>query len=662
MLYVRGRQRILDANGNPVSGALANFYLTQSSTRADTYQDVAQTTPHTNPVVANSAGFLAPIYLNPDITYRCEITDSLGGSLPDGIVDPVGFSPIFGLSPNDIGLVLYPRTAGEIAASVTPTNYQYAPGDIRRYGAVLDGATDDTLPWSKALLSNFRIYFPSGTSIVSNISPRSGTEIFSDGPSSILKQKNSAEFINVITFVSKSGLILRDFQIDGNGAAQPSGEHKHGVDIEESTDVIIDGLTIHDCQGDAIYVASATDPVTAARIKIVNNTIYNLGRQGITIAGKGARGVTVKGNNIRVGTYVSASTSHGNPIHLEQDAVPAAYAGDVVIEGNVCTDAGISSSGAFSGLTIAHNIIRTPKYTASPWGIGLVNPNNVTITGNTIIGDNSTVIDGIYIQDSGPSAAPAVKNITVTGNTIEQVAGHGVTIFGTDSGIPSLGQLTVTGNTVLTVGTGGAKNGINILTPFKDATVMGNIVRAPTNLGIVLQGETAAIVMGNKVSECGGTYGIYLDIQGSNVPGPVLVSGNFVGWATPAGKTGVFCQNSSNATRVSVIGNDLGSTATPVAFGSGVVKSGSWANIGGNDSPVGSFTLAAAATTVVNNANVTALCKIILVPTNAAAATLMGSNKALYISTRTAGTSFTVATASAAAAAGTETFDYWVSV
>ncbi len=36
------------------------------------------------------------------------------------------------------------RTAAEVAASVTPTNYDYPPGDVRRYGAVGDGTTDDT--------------------------------------------------------------------------------------------------------------------------------------------------------------------------------------------------------------------------------------------------------------------------------------------------------------------------------------------------------------------------------------------------------------------------------------------------------------------------------------------------------------------------------------
>lgn len=74
----------------------------------------------------------------------------------------------------------------------------------------------------------------------------------------------------------------------------------------------------------------------------------------------------------------------------------------------------------------------------------------------------------------------------------------------------------------------------------------------------------------------------------------------------------------------------------------------------------GSFTLSAAATTVVTQTAVKANSMIVLTPTNASAGTLQGSNKCLYVSAKTVGASFTVATASAAAAAGTETFDYFV--
>lgn len=48
------------------------------------------------------------------------------------------------LTPNGVGQALWPRTAAEIAVSVTPTYYHYESGDIRRYGAsaAASGATN----------------------------------------------------------------------------------------------------------------------------------------------------------------------------------------------------------------------------------------------------------------------------------------------------------------------------------------------------------------------------------------------------------------------------------------------------------------------------------------------------------------------------------------
>lgn len=75
---------------------------------------------------------------------------------------------------------------------------------------------------------------------------------------------------------------------------------------------------------------------------------------------------------------------------------------------------------------------------------------------------------------------------------------------------------------------------------------------------------------------------------------------------------------------------------------------------------VGTFTLAAAASTTVTDTAVLTDSTILLMPTNAAAATLMGSSKSLYVSARTAVTSFAVSTADGLNAAGTETFQYIV--
>lgn len=75
---------------------------------------------------------------------------------------------------------------------------------------------------------------------------------------------------------------------------------------------------------------------------------------------------------------------------------------------------------------------------------------------------------------------------------------------------------------------------------------------------------------------------------------------------------------------------------------------------------IGTFICANAASTTVPDANVTATSFISLQASNAAAGTLQAGATHLYISARSSGVSFTVTTANAGSAAGTETFLYHI--
>jgi hypothetical protein len=74
------------------------------------------------------------------------------------------------VSRSQVGAALYPQTAAEIAAGVTPTDYGYAPGDVRRYGADLTGATDARTAIQNAIASNEVITFPDGDYLITGAS------------------------------------------------------------------------------------------------------------------------------------------------------------------------------------------------------------------------------------------------------------------------------------------------------------------------------------------------------------------------------------------------------------------------------------------------------------------------------------------------------------
>lgn len=58
-----------------------------------------------------------------------------------------------------------PRTPAEITASVTPTDYRYEPGNVLRYGAVADGATDCSTAFNAAaaVIGTYNTVVPPGS-------------------------------------------------------------------------------------------------------------------------------------------------------------------------------------------------------------------------------------------------------------------------------------------------------------------------------------------------------------------------------------------------------------------------------------------------------------------------------------------------------------------
>lgn len=76
-------------------GAKAYFYKNGTTTLQTTYQDVTLSTPHTNPVIADSAGNFPAIFLSG--TYTVKITDTAGVVLGGYPVNNVGGETVTGL-------------------------------------------------------------------------------------------------------------------------------------------------------------------------------------------------------------------------------------------------------------------------------------------------------------------------------------------------------------------------------------------------------------------------------------------------------------------------------------------------------------------------------------------------------------------------------------
>lgn len=155
------------SDGRVLPGAKAYFYETGTTTPQDVYSDSGLTTPHANPVVADSAGVFAPIYLDPALEYRLTLKTS--SDVLIYTIDPINDQI---LSAEIIGQYLYPQEDEETDASITVVDFTYPPGHVRRYGGVGDSngttgsGTNDTTAIQAAVdyakQAGRTAYFPSG--------------------------------------------------------------------------------------------------------------------------------------------------------------------------------------------------------------------------------------------------------------------------------------------------------------------------------------------------------------------------------------------------------------------------------------------------------------------------------------------------------------------
>lgn len=168
-----------DNNGSPLAFGLLTTYIAGTTTPLATYVDSTQTTQNTNPIQLNFRGECS-LWLDPTKSYKFLLQDSQGNTIPGWPVDNINgplspqssiipnvsnaytlgntsFSwanayfgpnniPVFDIATGNIGY--YKQTAAEIAASVTPTDYAYAPEpimDSRREGGINDPSVQNAI-------------------------------------------------------------------------------------------------------------------------------------------------------------------------------------------------------------------------------------------------------------------------------------------------------------------------------------------------------------------------------------------------------------------------------------------------------------------------------------------------------------------------------------
>ena len=327
--------------------------------------------------------------------------------------------------------------------------------NVKDFGAVGDGITDDTAAIQSAVNITTEVFFPSGTYIVSHLDIPSDTTLSGEaGPSSIIKRKDNTSFGYFIRSVSSKNIGFNNLTIDGNKANQTVGFYniifteceelsvkqcnlinaktysgisiQGGTNEENSSRSIIEENTFENNDDSGIYINKES------YISIENNHFKSNGGDGITVINfvfppvsnvqnyfiiNGNRCID-NTNGIRfVGFYEGGTPSQPFPGPL----TPPQKC--VIISNNICklnSQYGIAFQGV--GGNISGNYCERNGTTVSDGGI-LANCWNTSVTNNTVYDNSSWGIDaggsrGILVNNNVVSYQGLTSGLQGTGINI----------------------------------------------------------------------------------------------------------------------------------------------------------------------------------------------------------------------------------------------------
>lgn len=152
--------QFFDNNGDPLAGGKLYSYAAGTTTPQVTYTTSSGNTPHTNPIILNSAGRVSnggEIWLTENVNYKFILTNS-----NDVLLATWDNVPGINDGSNDSSLIIYdPPFANSVPTTVE--NKLAESVSVQDFGAVGDGVTDDTQAFVRAALASDTVYVPNGT-------------------------------------------------------------------------------------------------------------------------------------------------------------------------------------------------------------------------------------------------------------------------------------------------------------------------------------------------------------------------------------------------------------------------------------------------------------------------------------------------------------------
>lgn len=229
----------------------------------------------------------------------------------------------------------YPRSQAEIDGEIMPSNFEYPPGNVKRYGATGSSEGDDTRALEDALKVNDEVFLPPGTYRIYRqlVLRRSGMRL-TGANKATTKIEGRVDTMAILSVDGgRSNIEIRDITLDGYNAAF-YGFYWESPSQGSSSSLTLENVVVSRC--------------TEANIWIKNMTYGTL--SNVTSAG----GEGGEGGNTKHGLYFDHCYNMNVHDGLFYDCVGAAIVLDGCAIVNVIDSALFNNANLNPGNTIEH--------------------------------------------------------------------------------------------------------------------------------------------------------------------------------------------------------------------------------------------------------------------------------------------------------------------
>jgi len=396
-----------------------------------------------------------------------------------------------------------------------PANAAGDVRDVKNFGAVGDGVSDDTAALQAAIddlpEDGGVVYIPAGTYMVANLRLKSGTDLRGAGQATVLRARPDAATILGFADGPQDRIRISDLVVDGNKEEQSdSGFGLYLPPGSPTTNLAVERVRFQNHKYDAIVIGKSN--------YLPEQDHRNLLFRDIEIRTTDKTGILIQS---------------GSDIWIDH--------AHIVNVGSANGDAGIETAqrSNVSNLSITNSRIEGSAH----HNIFLCDTSNARIENNYLYFAGRVDESGSGIQ-ANRAYAETMTGLTVVGNTIEASLGYSICTSGVDEFVMVGNRIKggeVDGDPGIRVG-GGSKNWVisgNTITDVRsiglavvaepadqsvNATISGNLIQGCVMWGIALSGGQNISVTGNTIID----NGTWQQIEAENRSGIMIGGGQHV--------------------------------------------------------------------------------------------------------------------------------------